>query len=140
MALNKTILIGNLVREPELIKTANDLSLCKFAIAVNRRFSKDDEQKVDYLNIVTFKGCADSCGKYLKKGSKVGISGRIQTGSYENKDGNKVKTFDIIADEVDFLTPKSESSSPNTSAEVKSKVEDLKQAHDNSVPFWYGTQ
>ena len=112
--MNKVLLIGNLTRDPELVTTNNGISLCKFGLAVQRRFaSNDGEKDVDFFNIVVWRGPAENCYKYLKKGSKVGISGSIQTRSYESNDGTKKYAFDIIAEEVEFLTSKNSASDPN---------------------------
>lgn len=105
--MNKVLLIGNLTRDPELVTTNNGISLCKFGLAVQRRFaSNDGEKDVDFFNIVVWRGPAENCYKYLKKGSKVGISGSIQTRTYETNDGTKKYAVDIIAEEVEFLTSK----------------------------------
>ena len=108
--MNKVMLIGNLTRDPELVTTNNGISLCKFGLAVQRRFSSNDgERDVDFFNIVVWRGPAENCYKYLKKGSKVGISGSIQTRSYEGNDGVKKYATDIVAEEVEFLTSKNAS-------------------------------
>lgn len=107
--MNKVELIGNLTKDPELITTANGVSVCRFGIAVQRKFTNaDGEREVDFLNIVTWRGIAENCYKYLKKGSKVGIVGSIQTRSYEGNDGTKRYATDIVAEEVEFLTAKKE--------------------------------
>lgn len=105
--MNKVMLIGNLTRDPELTTTNNGISLCRFGLAVQRRFSSSDgERDVDFFNIVVWRGPAENCFKYLKKGSKVGIVGSIQTRSYEGNDGTKRYATDIVAEEVEFLTSK----------------------------------
>jgi len=105
--MNRVMLIGNLTRDPELTTTNNGISLCRFSLAVQRRFtSSDGERDVDFFNIVVWRGPAENCYKYLKKGSKVGIVGSIQTRSYEGNDGTKRYATDIVAEEVEFLTSK----------------------------------
>ena len=102
--MNKVILIGNLARDPELITTNNGVSLCKFSLAVQRTFSgSDGEREADFLPIIVWRGQAENCYKYLKKGSKAAISGSIQTRSYEGTDGVKRYITEIIADNVEFL-------------------------------------
>ena len=100
--MNKVILIGRLTRDPELRygEGSTATAVCKFTLAVDRR-KKDDP--TDFLNIVAFGGTADVCGKYLSKGRQVAVDGRIQTRSYENKDGKKVNVFEIVAESVDFV-------------------------------------
>lgn len=104
--MNKVYLIGNLTREPEMRATQMGVSVCSFSIAVNRRFKREDgKQETDYFNIVAWRQLADLCGKYLAKGRKVAVIGSIQTRTYEAQDGTKRSAFDIVADEVEFLTP-----------------------------------
>lgn len=146
--MNKVILIGNLTRDPELVTTSNGISLCKFGLAVQRRFSSSDgERDVDFFNIVVWRGPAENCYKYLKKGSKVGILGSIQTRSYETNDGTKRFAFDIIAEEVEFLSSKSSSSDsqpsysePSQSSGSKSSgksdvINTFTPIDDNDLPF-----
>lgn len=103
--MNKAILVGNLTRDPEHRTTPNNLSVTTFTVAVQRRFTQG-EQKADFLNIVTWRGLADNCAKYLQKGSKVGVVGQIQTRQYDDKNGVRRYITEIIADEVEFLTSK----------------------------------
>ena len=105
--MNKVMLIGNLAKDPELITTNNGVSLCKFTLAVQRRFTGNDgEREADFLPIIVWRGQADNCYKYLKKGSKAAISGSVQTRSYEATDGSRRYMTEIIADEVEFLASK----------------------------------
>lgn len=107
--MNKVILIGNLSKEPELSETANGTAFCRFGIAVNSPYrDSDGERKADFFNIIVWGAVAENCGRYLSKGSKVAIVGRLQNRSYEDKDGNKRYVTDIVAEEVEFLTPKRE--------------------------------
>ena len=96
--MNKVILTGRFTRDPE-IKYANDgTSIARFSIAVNRRFVKEgSDQKADFLNCIAFGKSAEFIEKYFSKGMKANLSGRIQTGSYTNRDGQKVYTTDILA-------------------------------------------
>ena len=105
--MNKVILVGNLTRDPELITTNNGVALCRFTLAVQRRFSgSDGEREADFINIVVWRGQADNCYKYLKKGSKAGVVGSIQTRSYDGTDGTRKYATEVVADEVEFLTTK----------------------------------
>lgn len=114
--MNKAILIGNLTRDPEVRTTGSGASVCSFTIAVNRRFSNQQGEKVtDFFNIVAWRQLGELCGKYLAKGRKVCITGEIQNRSYE-KDGVKRYMTEIIADDVEFLTPKGESTGGGYSA------------------------
>ena len=103
--MNKVYLIGNLTREPEMRATQMGVSVCNFSIAVNRRYKGEGgQQETDFFNIVAWRQLADLCGKYLHKGKKVAVVGAIQTRTYEAKDGSKRSAFDIVADEVEFLS------------------------------------
>lgn len=105
--MNKVFLIGNLARDPELRNTTNGIPVCTFSLAVSRRFkSANGTNETDFLNIVVWRGQAESCAKYLKKGSKAAVSGSIQNRNYE-VDGVKKYATDIVADEVQFLSNRS---------------------------------
>lgn len=105
--MNKVILVGNLTRDPELITTNNGISLCRFSLAVQRRFAGENgEREADFINIVVWRGQADNCYKYLKKGSKAGVVGSIQTRSYDGTDGTKKYSTEVVAEEVEFLSSK----------------------------------
>ena len=106
--MNKAILIGNLARDPELRKTQSGLSVCTFTVACNRRKAKDGTQQADFLPVVVWRELADNCYKYLAKGRKVSVVGMIVPRSYDDKNGGKRWTTEIIADEVEFLTAKGE--------------------------------
>ena len=112
MAVNKVFLIGNLTRDPEMRSTQSGVAVCNFTIAVNRRFKKENgEQETDFLNVIAWRQLAELCGTYLAKGRKVAVTGSIQTRTYEAKDGSKRTAWDIVADEVEFLTPQNQQSS-----------------------------
>ena len=105
--MNKVVLIGNLTRDPELKYTTgqNQTAICRFSLAINS--GHGDKERTDYPSIVAFGKVAENCDKYLKKGSKAAVAGRIQTGSYE-KDGRKIYTTDVVAETVQFLDGKSQ--------------------------------
>ncbi len=138
--MNKVFLIGNLARDPELRNTSNGIPVCTFSLAVSRRFkSANGTNETDFLNIVVWRGQAESCAKYLKKGSKAAVSGSIQTRSYE-VDGVKRYATDIVADEVQFLSNRSseggemDSFEPMDAKEVKAPVGVLEPVEED-LPF-----
>ncbi|MDD4316054.1 MAG: single-stranded DNA-binding protein [Clostridia bacterium] len=142
--MNKVFLIGNLTKDPELTTTANNISLCKFTVAVSRRYNNTDGTKeADFLPVICWRGQADNCGRYLHKGSKVGICGSIQTRSYEANDGGKRYVTEIIADEVQFLSsrggdmPEDTEELPEVSAAKSrnSKAPELRPIEDAELPF-----
>lgn len=99
--LNVVVLIGRLTRDPEVRYTQDEMAIARFSIAVDR-FAKG-EKKTDFINILVFGKSAENCEKYLAKGRKVAIEGRIQTGSYTKDDGTKVYTTDVVANRVEFI-------------------------------------
>ncbi|MBQ4611235.1 MAG: single-stranded DNA-binding protein [Clostridia bacterium] len=109
--MNKAILIGNLTKDPEVRTTPNGVTVCTFSIAVNRRGTNQAGERVaDFFNIVAWRQLGELCGKYLAKGRKVSVVGEIQTRSYDAKDGTKRYITEIVADEVEFLTPRGQDS------------------------------
>lgn len=100
--MNSVALIGRLTRDPEVRWTQDQMAIATFSIAIDRPPRKDGTKETDFPRITVFGRQAENCEKYLKKGRLVGISGRIQTGSYE-KDGVRVYTTDVVADRVEFL-------------------------------------
>ena len=105
--MNKVFLIGNLTRDPELSETNSGVPVCRFAIAVNRRFSSQDaERQTDFFNVTAWRGLAENVSRFCKKGNKVAVTGSIQIRNYEDNAGQKRTFVDIVADDVEFLTPK----------------------------------
>ncbi|MCR4651917.1 MAG: single-stranded DNA-binding protein [Lachnospiraceae bacterium] len=108
--MNKVILMGRLTRDPEVRYSQNDTSMAiaRFSLAVDRRRSQNnqDSQTADFINIVAFGRLGEFAEKYLHKGTKVALTGRIQTGSYTNKDGVKIYTTDIVAEDIEFAESK----------------------------------
>ena len=102
--MNNVTLIGRLTRDPEVRYTSStQMAVARFTIAVDRQFKRDGEPTADFIPIVAFGKTAELCERFLSKGRQVAVEGRIQTGSYTNKDGNKVYTTDVVANRVEFL-------------------------------------
>lgn len=107
--MNKVVLIGRVTRDPELRYTSSNIPNTRFTLAVNRTFqNQNGETEADFISIVVWRKQAENVKKYVSKGSLVAVEGRIQTGSYE-KDGQRVYTTDVVADNVQFLESKSAS-------------------------------
>ena len=107
--MNKVILMGRLTRDPDIRYTTGDnpMTVARFTLAVDRRRKANEgEQNADFISCVAFNRQAEFAEKYLKKGTKIAMSGRIQTGSYTNKDGNKVYTTDVVVDDLEFAESK----------------------------------
>ncbi|MBS1455977.1 MAG: single-stranded DNA-binding protein [Clostridia bacterium] len=133
--MNKVILIGNLTRDPELSETPNGVAVCRFSIAVSRDYSNSDgTRETDFFNVTVWRGRAEVCGKYLRKGNKVAVLGSLQNRSYEDKDGIKRNVTDIVASEVEFLTPKG-ASGDDGEMPVKRERPVLEAIDDNQLPF-----
>lgn len=108
--MNKVILMGRLTRDPDVrySQTANgSMAVARYTLAVDRRFKKDGETNADFISCVAFGKVGEFAEKYLKQGTKLVVEGRIQTGSYTNKDGNKVYTTDIYVENCEFAESKS---------------------------------
>jgi single-strand DNA-binding protein len=136
--MNKVILVGNLTRDPELSETPSGVAVCRFAIAVSREYANaDGTRETDFFNITVWRGRAEVCGKYLKKGNKVAIVGSLQNRSYEDKDGIKRNVTDVVASEVEFLTPKSAQGEFDDAPVAPTKRErpQLEAIDDNQLPF-----
>lgn len=140
--MNKVILIGNLSKDPELATTNGGVSVCRFTIAVQRRFQNaEGEREADFINVVVWRGQAENCHRFLKKGSKCAVVGRIQTSSYEAQDGTKRYVTEVIADEVEFVgaRPKDEEGASfnkeTSNASSQKQVAELEPIDDDSLPF-----
>ncbi len=118
--MNKVILMGRLTRDPEVrySQGENSLAIARYTLAVDRRFKRQGEQEADFISCVSFGKTAEFAEKYLKQGTKIAVTGRIQTGSYTNKEGQRVYTTEVIVEETEFAESKSasgESGYQNTS-------------------------
>lgn len=104
--MNSVQLVGRFTRDPDVRYTDGGLSVARFSLAVDRRYKKDGEQTADFINCVAFGKTAEFIEKYFQKGMRIGTNGRIQTGSYTNKDGNKVYTTDVVVENCEFVESK----------------------------------
>ena len=138
---NLVVLTGRLTADPELKTTANGLSVTTFSIAVDRRYRSGEERQTDFINIVAWRQTAEFITKYFKKGSLIGIEGSIQTRRYQDKNGNNRTAFEVIANNVQFVESKRDSSAPGagepasfSNADVNDFA-DLGDATDDDLPF-----
>ena len=106
--MNKVILMGRLTRDPEVrySQGANSLAIARYTLAVDRRFRREGEATADFINCVAFGKQAEFAERYLRQGVKIAVTGRIQTGSYTNRDGQKVYTTDVVVEEQEFAESK----------------------------------
>ena len=139
--MNKVILMGRLTRDPEVRYSQGDnaTAIARFTLAVDRRIKRDNEASADYINCVSFGRSAEFAEKYFHKGTKIVIAGRIQTGSYTNKDGVKVYTTVVIVEEQEFAESKSESkniSNPVEESSADNGFMNLTDEYDEKLPFY----
>lgn len=147
--MNKVILMGRLTRAPEVRYSSGDnqKAVARYTLAVDRRYKRqEDEQTADFINCVAFGKGAEFAEKYLRQGTKIVVEGRIQTGSYTNKDGQKVYTTDVIVESHEFAESKSSSqqdgssapsapSRPDSSSESNDGFMDLSEYDQQELPF-----
>ena len=135
--MNKVFLVGRLTRDPELRYTSSNLATMRCAIAVDRQFVREGEERgADFINIVAFGNRAETMGKYLTKGSQIAIDGRIQTGSYDGQDGKKVYTTDVVVENFQFLDSKgSRNMETSDSTPTENDFSSNEDTTDSSDPF-----
>ena len=112
--MNKTILMGRLTRDPEIRTAAGEsgTTIARFTLAVNRRFRRDSEESADFISCVAFGKTAEFIEKYITRGRQICVCGRIQTGSYTNRDGLKIYTTDVVVEEADFADSRPNADAP----------------------------
>ena len=128
--MNKVILMGRLTRKPEISWNEEDLCIARFTLAVDRRFKREGQQDADFIGCVAFGKNAEFADKYLNQGTKIALEGRIQTGSYDDKDGKKVYTTDVIVATQEFCEKKGSTDDGNSSAAPKSSNNKGKKTDD----------
>lgn len=131
--MNKFICVGRLTKDPELQTTTSGKSLARFSVAVKRDYATDGQVECDFFNCVVWGAFAETCNKYLKKGSKVIVEGRLNTRTYESNDGAKKLIYEINATNVEFLSNTKTSGQENK--ENEEEVTKLEPINDNDLPF-----
>ena len=112
--MNKALLVGRITTKPELRTTNSGIPYTRFSVAINRPFSNNGERSADFINILVWRKQAENVCNFLDKGSQVAIEGRIQTGNYTDKDGNNRNSFEVVADNIQFLDKKNNFTTENT--------------------------
>ena len=133
--MNKVILMGQLTRDAEVKASSIGMSIARFSLAVDRRFKKDNEQSCDFISCVAFSKTAEFLEKYGKKGVKFVVEGSIQTGSYTNKEGQKVYTTDVLVQSVEFAESKSSAQSYQSVEPQKAEFIAVDEIDDEELPF-----
>lgn len=132
--LNRVVLVGRLTKDPEFRTTPSGVDVATFTLAVNRNFkSKNGEQQADFINCVVFRKQAENVNNYLNKGSLAGVDGRLQSRSYENKEGQRVFVTEVVCDSVQFLEPKNAQASNNNQS--NNEVQQREKALQSENPF-----
>lgn len=132
--MNKTFLIGRLTRDPELRYSSSNTPIVNFTIAIDRQYTnKDGQRETDFIRIVAYNKQAENISKYVTKGSLVAVDGRIQTGSYEDKDGKRVYTTDVVADRVQFLDNRTQGTSSTNESNDVTPADFQTQAEETNV-------
>ena len=136
--MNSVILIGRVAQDIEVRYTAGQMAVATFTVAVDRPV-KDKEKQADFPRVTVFGKLAENCERYTRKGLRIGIQGRLQTGSYKNKDGHTVYTTDVIAERIEFLEWPAENESANESAQQPDRNQQKPPqgfaAIDEDIPF-----
>lgn len=140
--MNKVILIGRLTKDPDVRYSQGDrpTAIARYSLAVDRRFKQDGGQNADFINCIAFGKNGEFAEKYLRQGTKIAITGRIQTGSYTNRDGQKVYTTDVVVEEQEFAeSKKAAESESKVSQNYQSPNEDgfmnIPDGIDSELPF-----
>lgn len=124
--LNRCVLIGRLTKDPELRYTQNSKAVCTFTLAVDRNYG--DKKQTDFIEIVVWGKMGENCANYMSKGKLAAVDGQLTTRSYEAKDGHKVKVYEVVADQVRFLSPK-------TAEDGRNLPESLPPLDNEELPF-----
>lgn len=136
--MNKVIIVGRLTRDPEIKYSTgeNATAIARFSLAVNRKFKNDEgNYDADFINCIAFGKTAEFIEKYFTKGMAIGIAGRIQTGSYTNKEGQKVYTTDVVVEETEFVESKNKTTSENTATNNANVQSDFEESSEEELPF-----
>ena len=133
--MNSLHIIGNLTKDPELRTTSTGLSVCSFTVAVNRKKTKDGQQETDYFNVTAWRERGETCAKYLSKGKKVSVVGPVSVRTWESN-GKHGASLEVTADEVEFLSPRSEAQPAQPEPQVDQQTGFQRVAMDDSeLPF-----
>jgi single-strand DNA-binding protein len=138
--INRVVLVGRLTKDPELRYTPSGVPMTRFTVAVNRTFSNQQgEREADFIGCVAWRKQAENLANFMKKGSLIGVEGRIQTGSFEGQDGKRVYTTDVVADSVQFLEPRNSgggSGMPNLMEAISLRMVQANRTNNLAAAIW----
>lgn len=134
--INRTVLTGRLTRDPELKSTSSGISVTQFTLAVNRQYTNQDgSRSADFISCVAWRKTAENINKFFKKGSLIGIDGRLQSRSYDDKNGYKVYVTEVVVDNFSFLTSKSDKHQGSQAAQDPFAAGDKVTITEDDIPF-----
>lgn len=135
--MNKLFIVGNLTRDPERRTTQDGTSVCSFTVAVNRRVSsaRADQPEADFFRVTAWRALADNCALYLAKGRKVAVVGAVSVSTYQAQDGSTRASLDVVANDVEFLTPKGEGTAPAPHEKRDQQSGFVQIDDDDDLPF-----
>lgn len=138
--MNQVILIGRTTKDPELNATSSGIAVARFSLAVDRQTKKGEEKEADFFNIVAWRGLGETCAKYLKKGRKCCVVGRLENRSYQAQDGSTRYVTEIIASDIEFLDGANGSNNNEQPKPTKQQDPEVKAIFepidDENLPFW----
>ena len=134
--MNRVILLGRLARDPELRQTVNNVAVASFAVAVNRSYQKEKEQLADFIECVAWRGPAEFVARYFAKGDPIALEGRLQVRSYEDKQGNKRRAYEVICENVEFTGSRERRQTDDAPQEQTYDASDFEEVDsDGDLPF-----
>lgn len=135
--MNKVILMGRLTKDPVVRYSEGEKSMAvaRYTLAVDKRFKRDEGQTADFIGCVAFGKAGEFAEKYFRKGTKIAVTGRIQTGSYTNKEGQKVYTTDVVVEEQEFAESKASAGSNDSTQQAINDFVSIPDGVDDEIPF-----
>ena len=132
--MNKIVVMGRLVRDPE-IRTSNSTTIARFILAVDRRFKREGQADADFFNCTAFGKTAEFAEKYLKQGTKILVTGRMEQDNYTNKDGQKVYSWNLVVEEIEFAESKAAANEAKAQSAPAEKFFDIADGIEEDLPF-----
>ena len=138
--MNRLTIIGNLTRDPEMRTTQGGINVCSFTVAVNRRRKGDGAQEADFFRVTAWRELGENCARYLCKGRKVAVTGPVSVSTYQGRDGKTYATLEVLANEVEFLTPRGEAGEAENGGQAEAQNIDPQSGYEqvdagDELPF-----
>ena len=132
--MNSVVLIGRLAKDPDIRSAQSGTAVCRITVAVDRPPRQGEEKQADFIQVATFGKTAENIGKYMRKGRQAAVQGRIQTGSYKNREGQTVYTTEVIADRVEFIGSAHEEKHEEPKRQEQYKQQEISEYYDDDLP------